>query len=90
MSDLDYIINKRTETAKSIRGLKTLEEIALEYHILDDSDPMLYFMYKMVNQKDLHDYEIEEINKTIDVLKTNQKRINDYNLSVITNTYSNF
>ena len=88
MSDLDYIINKRTETAKSIRGLKTLEEVALEFHILDDSDPMLYFMYKMVNKNELYEYEIEEINKTIDVLKTNQKRINEYNLSVITNDYA--
>ena len=86
MSDLDYIIHKRNETAKSIRGLKTLEEVALEYHILDDSDPMLYFMYKMVNQNELYEYEIHEINKTIDVLKTNQQRINDYNLSIITNT----
>ena len=59
MSDLDYIIHKRNETAKTIRGLKTLEEVALEYHILDDSDPMLYFMYKMVNQKELYDYEID-------------------------------
>jgi len=86
MSDLDHIIYKRNETAKTIRGLKTLEEVALEYHILDDSDPMLYFMYKMVNKGELYDYEIEEINKTIDVLKTNQKRINDFNLSIITNT----
>ena len=86
MSDLDYIIHKRNETAKSIRGLKSLEEIALEYHILDDSDPMLYFMYKMVNQNELYEYEIQEINNTIDVLKTNQKRINDYNLSIITNS----
>ena len=86
MSDLDYIINKRNETAKSIRGIKTLEEVAVEFHILDDSDPMLYFMYKLVNQKELYDYEIEEINKTIEVMKINQNRINDYNLSIITNT----
>lgn len=87
MSDLDYIINKRNETAKSIRGIKTLEEVAVEFHILDDSDPMLYFMYKLVNQKELYDYEIEEINKTIEVMKINQNRINDYNLSIITNTF---
>ena len=31
--------------------------------------------------------KLTEINKTIDVLKTNQKRINDFNLSIITNTF---
>lgn len=87
MSDLDYIINKRTETAKSIRGIKTLEEVSQEFHIYDDNDPMLYFMYKMVNQTELYDYEIEEINKTIDVMKINQQRIDNYNLSIITNTF---
>ena len=87
MSDLDYIINKRNETAKSIRGIKTLEEVANEFHIYDDSDPMLYFMYKMINQKELTHYEIEEINKTIEVMKVNQKRINDYNFSIITNNF---
>ena len=40
----------------------------------------------MVNQNELYEYEIQEINNTIDVLKTNQKRINDYNLSIITNS----
>lgn len=87
MSDLQYIINKRTETAKTIRGIKTLEEVSNEFHIYDENDPMLYFMYKMVNKNKLTHYEIGEIDKTIEVLKVNQKRIDDYNLSIINHTF---
>ena len=60
MSDIEFIKDKQMKTIKILRDLKSLEEIAQEFHLNDENDPMLYFMYKYINQEKLFDYEIRD------------------------------
>ena len=88
MSDIDFIKDKQMKIIKKLRDLKSLEEIAQEFHLNDENDPMLYFMYKYINQDKLFDYEIKEINYTIDLLKQQQQKINDYNYNICSEIYT--
>ena len=80
------LIKQRQEIAeKELRELVSLEQIAGEFYLNDIDDPMLYAMYKVVNNDKLTKDEILQLDNTIETLIKKQKRINEYNLSICVN-----
>tara|TARA_R110002126_G_scaffold59573_1_gene156043 strand:+ start:149 stop:418 length:270 start_codon:yes stop_codon:yes gene_type:complete len=84
---MDFEIIKETQQRANndLRDLVSLEQIAGEFYINDPNDPLLYAMYKVVNDKKLTKNEIITIDYTIELLLKKQQKINDYNLSILVN-----
>ena len=87
---MDFQTSKETQkrASNSLRDLISLEQISTDYFITDIDDPTLYGIYKAVNQDKLTENEINLIEDTIECLKQNQQKINNYNLSLCVNDYT--
>lgn len=83
--DFEIIRETQQRASNDLRNLVSLEQIAGEFYINDPNDPLLYAMYKVVNDKKLTKNEIITIDYTIELLIKNQQKINDYNLSILVN-----
>lgn len=83
--DFEIIRESQQRASNDLRNLVSLEQIAGEFYINDPNDPLLYAMYKVVNDKKLTKNEIITIDDTIELLIKQQKKINDYNLSILVN-----
>lgn len=87
---MDFEIIKETNirASNTLRNLISLEQIASEYYINDTDDPILFAIYKKINEPKLTKNEIIIIDDTIALLIKKQNKINDYNLSVCVNEYT--
>lgn len=83
--DFEIIRETQQRVNNDLRNIISLEQIASEFYINDRDDPMLYAMYKFVNKDKLTKNEIIILDDTIEMLRRNQKKINDYNLSICVN-----
>jgi len=83
--DFEIIKEAQIRASNSLRNLISLEQIATEFYINDPDDPMLYAMYKVVNDKKLTKTEINTLDDTIEMLIKKQKKIDEYNLSILVN-----
>ncbi len=83
--DFQLIKERQQLAEKELRELISLEQIAGEFYLNDIDDPMLYAMYKVVNNDKLIKDEILQLDNAIETLIKKQKRINEYNLSVCVN-----
>ena len=83
--DFEIIKEAQIRASNSLRNLISLEQIATEFYINDPDDPMLYAMYKVVNDKKLTKTEINTLDDTIEMLIKKKKKIDEYNLSILVN-----
>ncbi len=83
--DFEIIRETQQRANNDLRNLISLEQIASEFYINDVNDPMLYAMYKVINDKKLTKNEIDTLDNTIEMLIKKQKKIDDYNLSILVN-----
>ena len=83
--DFELIKETQIRANNSLRNLISLEQIASEFYINDSDDPMLYAMYKVVNDKKLTKNEINTLDNTIEMLIKKQQDINNHNLSILVN-----
>ena len=83
--DFELIKETQIRANNSLRNLISLEQIASEFYIHDSDDPMLYAMYKVVNDKKLTKNEINTLDNTIEMLIKKQQDINNHNLSILVN-----
>jgi len=83
--DFELIKETQIRANNSLRNLISLEQIASEFYINDIDDPMLYAMYKVVNNKKLTKNEINTLDSTIEMLIKKQQDINNNNLSILVN-----
>lgn len=83
--DFEIIKEAQQSASNDLRNLVSLEQIAGEFYITDPNDPLLYAMFKVVNDKKLTKNEINTIDDTIELLIKKQQKINDYNLSILVN-----
>ena len=83
--DFELIKETQIRANNSLRNLISLEQIASEFYINDIDDPMLYAMYKVVNDKKLTKNEINTLDNTIEMLIKKQQDINNHNLSILVN-----
>lgn len=83
--DFQTIKETQQRANNDLRALVSLEQIASEFYINDIDDPMLYAMFKVVNNDKLTKNEIIQLDDTIETLIKKQRKIDDYNLSVCVN-----
>lgn len=83
--DFQTIKETQQRANNDLRALVSLEQIASEFYINDIDDPMLYAMFKVVNNDKLTKNEIIQLDDTIETLIKKQRKIDGYNLSVCVN-----
>jgi hypothetical protein len=88
--DFEIIKEANIRASNALRNLISLDQIANEFFINDADDPMLYSMYKKINEEKLTKNEIIIIDDTMKMLIKKQQKINDYNLSVCVNEYTHY
>ena len=83
--DFQLIKERQQMAEKELRELVSLEQIASDFYIHDIDDPMLYAMFKVVNNDKLTKNEILQLDDTIETLLKKKRKIDNYNLSICVN-----